>query len=168
MVSQTPTLMFLSLSTKLLKNSNLLGNRDKDNEVDKFSNWIIKELDLTAIAVKNNKFGSLKESRANETDRPKKRSLFLFFSPLISFLYQLLLEQIELQIRCFFSYRQTPILKSFYLPSLNFCSKANLLCFYWVLICSAHVLPHHQFWDHMPRPNACISIKLLFAECMSY
>lgn len=45
--------------SRLLQNSTLLDNKMKNNEIDKLINCIIKELNLTIIAIKNNEIDSI-------------------------------------------------------------------------------------------------------------
>lgn len=68
MITYTSILISWSSSNRLLKNLTLLDNKVEDNEVAKLINWIIKELDLIVIAVKNNKVSSLSDNKANKTD----------------------------------------------------------------------------------------------------
>lgn len=67
-ISYTSTPIFWSSSTGLLENLTLLDNKVEDNEFDELTNWIIKELDLTAIAIMNNKVSSLGDNKANKMD----------------------------------------------------------------------------------------------------
>lgn len=66
--------MFQSSSTRSSKHSTLSGDRIEDDGIDKLTNQIIKELYPIEIAVKNDKVGSLSDSKANKTDEISAKS----------------------------------------------------------------------------------------------
>lgn len=41
----------------------------KNNKINKFTNWIIKKLNITAIVIKNDEVDSLDSDRVNKTDK---------------------------------------------------------------------------------------------------
>lgn len=60
----------------------LSGDRVENNEVSKFINWIIKELDLTAIIVKSDKINSSSIGKVDEIDQILVKAKFKKISKL--------------------------------------------------------------------------------------